>query len=136
MDPDLRAERYGAPRAGRRRLALVVVAAVALLGLGWVAWVMVSSTRAEASSQLQSYDVPGVHKAVATVVVGRSSPDVRATCLLRAYGVDHAAVGETAFTLGPGDPESSRLTLTVRTERRAVQVVSVGCTTPGQARPR
>ncbi|HYF73974.1 MAG TPA: DUF4307 domain-containing protein, partial [Nocardioides sp.] len=78
------------------------------------------------------YDVVGDHEATATVRVDLADPGVEATCLLRAYAADHAVVGELSFT----PTASGRTEQTVRTERRATSVELVGCTAPGQERPR
>ena len=50
---------------------------------------------------------------------------------MRAYAEDHTSVGELAFTPADGDNE-----VVVRTERRATSLEKIGCTAPGQPRPR
>ena len=57
--------------------------------------------------------------------------DVVASCTLRAFADDHTTVGELAF-----EPVDGRNEVTVRTERRATSVTLLGCTAPGQPRPR
>jgi hypothetical protein len=59
---------------------------------------------------------------------------VQASCTLRAYAEDHTTVGELTFSPEPGS--GSRQVETIRTERRATSVESVGCTAPGQDHPR
>ena len=59
---------------------------------------------------------------------------VHATCLLRAFAEDHAVVGELSFT--PEYGAEQPLVQTIRTERRATSVDLVGCTAPGEPRPR
>ena len=56
----------------------------------------------------------------------------RAQCVLRALAEDKSAVGEAVFT--PED--SGRISVPIRTERRATAVEKVGCTADGQKRPR
>jgi hypothetical protein len=67
-------------------------------------------------------------------VVTLDDADVEASCTLRAYAVDHTTVGELTFT--PDPTEGRRQVETIRTERRATSVESIGCTAPGQDRPR
>ena len=56
---------------------------------------------------------------------------VTASCRLRAFAEDHTTVGELAFTPVGGTNE-----VVIRTERRATTVEKLGCTAPGQPRPR
>jgi hypothetical protein len=67
----------------------------------------------------------------AHIEVAIRADDITATCRVRAFAEDHTVVGEVSFT-----PEQGRNDVEVRTERRATSVESVGCTTPGQPRPR
>jgi hypothetical protein len=78
------------------------------------------------------YDVVDEHEVTATVRIDLADDDVVATCLLRAFAEDHTVVGELSFT----PSGSGRTEQTVRTERRATSVELVGCTAPGQNRPR
>jgi hypothetical protein len=78
------------------------------------------------------YDIVGAHEVTATVHVDLADDDVEATCLLRAYAEDHTIVGELPFT----PTRSGRTEQTVRTERLATSVELIGCTAPGQNRPR
>ena len=116
------AQRYGAPSPWRRRTAVlltVVLAAVAGLLVAWAAW---SHATPEARSELVVADVQ--------VQLSDRAADVQ--CVLRALAEDKSAVGEAVFT-----PESSgRLSVPIRTERRATAVEKVGCTAEGQQRPR
>ncbi|QWC84252.1 DUF4307 domain-containing protein [Nocardioidaceae bacterium] len=136
MDPGLRAERYGAPQPGRRRLLLVLVGLGAAVGLGWLAWVAVFHAVPEVRSELRSYEILSPDEATASVLVDRADDGVEATCIVQAYGEDHSAVGQRVFTLGPGEPEDATFDVAIRTERPAVQVVATGCTAPGQPRAR
>jgi hypothetical protein len=128
LSPDL-AERYGASSRSRRPLVVGVVAVLAVAGAVWLAWVVVFHSRPDVRSELVAYDVQGEHAATATWTLARRSADVRATCLLRALSVDRAVVGERTVAVTSG-PTSTRLTTTVRTERRAGSVQLMGCTTP------
>ena len=78
------------------------------------------------------YDVVSEHEVAATVRIELADSDVEATCLLRAFAEDHTVVGDLSFT----PTASGRTEQTVRTERRATSVELLGCTAPGQNRPR
>ena len=56
---------------------------------------------------------------------------VAASCRVRAYAEDHTTVGEKTFV-----PQDGPNQVEIRTERRATSVEKVGCTAPGQTRPR
>ena len=60
--------------------------------------------------------------------------DVVATCTVRAYSEDHTLVGSVSFT--PEPTPSGRVTQEISTDRRATSVELLGCTAPGQSRPR
>jgi uncharacterized protein DUF4307 len=126
------ADRYGAPSPWRSRVLLGIVVVVVAAFLGWLGWTIWSQATPEVESSLVGYDVTDAHAAVATVQVKLSDEDVDASCMLRAYAEDHAVVGELSFT----PTASGRTEQTVRTERRATSVELVGCTAPGQNRPR
>lgn len=126
------ADRYGAPAPWQRRALLAVCAIVAAAFLGWLGWTIWSRSTPEVDSAMVGYHVVDEHTANATVEVRLRDDEVDATCTLRAYAEDHTIVGELSFA-----PESSgRSEQTVRTERRATSVEFLGCTAPGQSRPR
>jgi hypothetical protein len=126
------AQRYGAPAPWRRRAALVatvVLAVVAGLLVAWAAW---THATPEARSELVGFTVTDEHEVVADVQVQLSERASGVQCVLRALAEDKSAVGEAVFT-----PDSSgRLSIPIRTERRATAVEKVGCTAEGQKRPR
>jgi hypothetical protein len=126
------ADRYGARGPWQSRALLGVVVVVVAAFLGWLGWTMWAQSTPEVRSELVGYDVRSEHAAVATVTVDLADPDVRASCTLRAYAEDHTVVGELAFR----PDRSGRVEQTVRTERRATSVELLGCTAPGQNRPR
>jgi hypothetical protein len=115
-------------------VALVVVVAAA--GLSWLTWVILEHGRPEAQSSLVSFHAKGEHAVVATFTVVRRSADIEADCLLRATSTDHASVGDLNVTVGPGEPATSTLDRTIRTERRATSVELLGCSTAGQKQRR
>lgn len=131
---DSLADRYGAPAPWRRRLVVAASTLLAIVFLGWLAWAVWGNSTPDVDSDMVTYDVVDEHHATARVEVRLSGADVRASCVLQAVAEDHTVVGELAFTPEYGAPQP--LELTVRTERRATSVDLVGCTAPGQPRPR
>jgi hypothetical protein len=132
---DALADRYGSVRPARRRAVILASGLVGVIALAWVAWAAWSQSTPEVQSSLRSFEVLDTHTVKARVTVQPSSSSVRASCLLRAYAVDKSVVGERNF---PVTDTEGRTTLEVefRTEREATSVVLVGCTAPGQSRPR
>lgn len=115
---------------------MVAVAVVAAVALAWLAWAALSHADPEVTSEIVAWEVVDDHAATATFTVARRTPDVEATCLLRAQARDHSIVGELHVTVGPGGDQVQRLTETVRTERLATLVDIVGCQAEGQSRRR
>ena len=129
MTTDL-ADRYGAPARWRRPLTIGVAVLLAAIGLTWLGWTAWFHSTPAASSDLVTFEVTSDHETQARldVVLGDG---VEATCRLRAFAEDHTTVGELAFTPVEGTNE-----VVIRTERRATTVEKLGCTAPGQPRPR
>ena len=125
------AERYGT--GSRRRRPVVVALAVVLLlaGAAWVTWAAGHHGRPSVTSQLAAYQVRGEHAVRTTFTVTRRDPRVAASCLLQAVAADHSGVGELTVPVRSG-PASSRVSATLRTERRATTVELLGCTAPDQ----
>jgi hypothetical protein len=130
------ATRYGTPHPAGRRLLIPGVALLALVFLGWLTWVILDHGDPAVTSDLVSFDVVDDHNATATFTVTRRSPDVEASCLLRAQAPDHSVVGELNVTVGPGGEAAQTLRESVRTERLATTVDMVGCVAEGQNRRR
>jgi hypothetical protein len=112
-----------------------LTSALALVGLGWVAWAAAYQSSPEISSELTSYEVVSDHQATASFRVDRRDTDVRGTCYVRALAEDHSVVGLVTLTVDSG-PRSQRLTTDIRTERRATSVEVQGCVAPGQPQRR
>jgi len=136
-DPTVLAERYGRRGPGSRRsnlvLAVAAVAGVVLVAV--TIWSFVVQADPDVRSSLRTYDVRSEHQVVAEVVVVRKSASVRATCRVHAVAQDHSTVGRAEQVVDTGSPRQE-LELVIATERRAVGVVSDGCTSPDQKRPR
>lgn len=124
-------QRYGVPAPWRRPALITVAGLLVLVFLGWVAWVAWSQGTPSAESELVGFEVTGDSSAVAFVAVRLEEDSTVASCRVRAFAEDHTTVGEVAFT-----PDQGRNHVVVRTERRAINVELIGCTTPDQPRPR
>ena len=131
---DTLADRYGAPAPWRRRVLVAASVALGLAFLGWLAWTAYAHSTPAVDSELVTYSIDDEHEVTARVAVeprgrGRAGH-------LPAAGVRRGppVVGELSFT--PAYGADQPLEETVRTERRATSVELVGCTAPGQPRPR
>jgi uncharacterized membrane protein len=123
-------DRYGAPSRLRRPLGHRVALLQPVRRLGRRGWTVWFHTNPAVTSDLVTFDVTSDHEVAARLDV-RLADDVEASCRLRALAEDKTAVGEVAFA--PVDGSNS---VVIRTERRATSVEKLGCTAPGQARPR
>jgi hypothetical protein len=132
--PDTLAQRYGAPAPWRRRALVSASVALAVVFLAWLSWSVYEHATPQVTSELETFSVDDDHTVTAVLVVSLDSSDVKASCTLRAYAEDHTTVGELTFT--PDPSKGRRQVQTFRTERRATSVDKVGCTAPGQDRPR
>ena len=127
------AERYGTDRPWHGRAVVAGSVVVALVFAAWLTWTIADQTTPQVTSKFESFSVVDEHTATAAVIVELADRDVQATCTLRAYAADHSVVGEWRFA---PDPDVRRQVEDFRTERRATAVESLGCTAPGQNRPR
>ncbi|MDO9458468.1 DUF4307 domain-containing protein [Nocardioides sp.] len=128
------AERYGAPAPWRRRALLGSAAVVVLVFGGWLAWATLAQANPDVASGDLTFSVVDDGTALARFTVDLSGDDVEATCTVKAYAEDHTLVGQVSFTPEPG--ADGTVQQEVSTERRATSVELVGCTAPGQNRPR
>jgi hypothetical protein len=127
-------ERYGV-RAPWRRRVLVGACAVVVATFGaWLAWTVAGHASPDVASELVAFEIVDDYTVDAALDIEFDDGEVEATCLLRAFAEDHTVVGELSFTPDPG--AGPRFEESVRTERRATSVESLGCTAPGQPRPR
>ncbi len=127
------AYRYGMPGRTNRLVAGVLVGALLVSAAGFLSWTVLFHGDPEVRSQLTTFDVVSDHEAQALFQVVRQNRTTEAVCRLQALGEDHAVVGEVTLPVTDG-PEDQTLPVTIRTERRATSVTSLGCTAPGQPR--
>lgn len=127
------AARYGRPAPWRRRVLLGSAAVVVLAFGGWLGWATLAQADPDVASGDLTFTIVDDGTALARFTV-EAKAGVDATCTVRAYAEDHTLVGSASFRPdpGPGGVVEQR----VRTERRATTVELVGCTAPGQGRPR
>lgn len=128
------AQRYGAPTAMRRRTVTAVAVLVAVAFLGWLAWTTWAHATPVVTSELETFAIDGDDAATAVLVITLRDGETEASCRIRALAEDHNVVGELTFRPDPG--AGRRQSYTIRTERRATTVERIGCTAPGQSRPR
>ena len=129
MTTDL-ADRYGAPPRWRRPVTVAIAVVLAVVGLTWLGWTAWFHSTPDVRSEVVTFEVTGDHEVRARVDVWLKD-GVEATCRIRAIAEDKSAVGELPFTPVAGTNE-----VVIRTERRATTVEKLGCTAPGQPRPR
>ncbi|MDX6323971.1 MAG: hypothetical protein QOK15_325 [Nocardioidaceae bacterium] len=127
-------QRYRGPGRVQRVVALVIVTALVVSGVGLLTWTVIFESNPSVRSQLTAFDVHDEHEAVATITVVRESEFTKATCQLQAISADHAIVGEIERPVLDG-PATQTLQVQIRTERRAATVNLLGCTAPDQSRP-
>jgi hypothetical protein len=116
-------------------VVIAVSGVVGVVALIWVVWSVWAQSTPDVQSSLRSYDVVDAHSVNADVLVKRASGEVSASCLVRAFGLDHSVVGEVNFKVADGPPAIIR-SLSIRTEREATGVELIGCTSTDQDRPR
>ena len=129
------AYRYGMPGRTNRLVAGVLVAALVGGAGGFLGWTVLFHGDPAVRSQLLTYDVLSEHDAEALFQVVREDRTTEAVCRFQALAEDHAVVGEVTLPVTDG-PEDQTLQVSIRTERRATSIASLGCTAAGQPRPR
>jgi hypothetical protein len=129
------AYRYGMPSRTNRLVATVMVGALVAGAFGFVGWTVLFHGTPEVQSQVRTFDVVSDHEAEVSLQVLREHRTTEAVCRLQALAADHAVVGEATLPVTDGD-EDQVLSLSIRTDRRATVVTSLGCTTADQPRPR
>jgi Domain of unknown function (DUF4307) len=123
-------ERYGTGPRARRRWGAVAAGLVAAGFLGWLAWATWAQATPQVQSDLSSFEVVDDHAVDVRVSVSLDE-GVEASCVVSALAADHSTVGQLTFA-----PTDGTQTVRVRTERPATAVELIGCTAPGQSRPR
>jgi len=127
------ADRYGAPAPWRRPASIAAITLLVLVSGGWLGWTIWEQASPPVASGELTFTIVDDNTASARFVVDLQD-DVVATCTVRAYAEDHTLVGTVSFT--PEPTPSGRVTQEISTDRRATSIELLGCTAPGQPRPR
>lgn len=120
-------ERYAAQPSPWPRVFAGIGVAIAAGLVVWLVWVIWLKSTPAVTSTLETWKVVDEHAVTATVTVDLASDARDVTCLLSASAEDHTTVGEAPFV-----PVDGSNTVTIRTERKATSVESIGCTARGQ----
>lgn len=123
------ADRYGTNRGGRRVVLIAVIVVIAIVSLGWLGWAAWFGSTANAKSELQGFKINDEHSATVRALVSIEDGAEDVHCRARALAEDKSVVGELRFT-----PTDGLNTEVLNTERRAVSVDWIGCTSKGQSR--
>lgn len=124
-DPMLE-ERYGKPPRWSRLILMVVVALVVTAGVAWVIWAGLANSNPPVSAQVSTFEVRGAHATHVTLVIDRSDGDA-VQCRIYAQSEDQNVVGERTIKVPAGDPGTTTVDATIRTERRAVNGALDAC---------
>ena len=127
------ADRYGAPAPWKQPALRTAIALLVLVSGGWLGWTIWEQASPPVASGELTFTIVDDNSASARFVIDLQE-GVVATCTVRAYAEDHTLVGTVSFT--PEAAASGRVTQEISTDRRATSVELLGCTAPGQSRPR
>ena len=130
---EILADRYGAPAPWKRPALRTAIALLVVVSGGWLGWTIWEQASPPVSSGELTFTIVDDTTASARFVIDLQE-DVEATCTVRAYAEDHTLVGTVSFV--PDPTPSGRVTQDISTDRRATAVELLGCTAPGQSRPR
>lgn len=118
-------QRYGGARPGRRRAAVLVVGALAVVFLAWLGWTAWYHSTPPVRGGLVSFTIDSDRQVTATYDARVRNSSSQGSCLLRATATDHQTVGETTVPV----TSDGRYRVSFRTERRATSVELVHCAT-------
>ena len=130
---DTLADRYGAPAPWKRPALRTAIALLVVVAGGWLGWTIWEQSSPPVASGELTFTIVDDNTASTRFVIDLQD-GVVATCTVRAYSEDHNLVGSVSFT--PEPTTAGRVTQEISTDRRATSVELVGCTAPGQSRPR
>lgn len=119
-------ERYGVRTPVSRRLTVSLVAFVAAVALGWLGWAAWSQATPDVRAAMRSFDVVSSHEVGVVIDVHRESGD-SVRCDVSALADDHSTVGEQAVVVPAGERGDLRITVTLRTSRRATTATVDNC---------
>lgn len=121
------AQRYGELRpAWHSTLARVLVATIAVLGVGWVSWAGWQSGHRPVTWNDVGYDVIDDATAEVTFDVTVHGGE-HATCRVQALGSDFSVVGQRSVELSSEQGRTTRHQATIATQQRAVTAIVKEC---------
>jgi hypothetical protein len=119
-------QRYG--RTDRPRWFWPTIASIGIaIGIAFAAWVGFQDR--PVTARVWAYDVKDDNSVVITLDVVRPDP-LAVDCTVYAQAEDHSIVGEKTVSLPASPVEEQRVSIDVRTERRAVTGVLKTCAEP------
>ncbi|HKY57789.1 MAG TPA: DUF4307 domain-containing protein [Aeromicrobium sp.] len=117
-------DRYGR-RSASRRWIWPAVAAIGIAGaVTWAAWVAFQPR--PVNGVLWAYEVVDEHRVQVTLEIHRPDP-IAVECTVFAQAEDHSVVGERTVVVPARNVKNTRITTSIKTERRAVNGVLRGC---------
>lgn len=108
---------------------IVVVAVIAVVGLGWLIWAAAAHANPAVSGAVNVWHVASDTEATFTLTVERPDPSVTASCRVIAQASNFETVGEKTITVPGGSDKLVDVRDSLRTIRRATSVSLDSCTT-------
>ena len=130
------AARYGAPSRSGRLVATVVGVLIAIALGAWMIWAIAGNSDPAVSSQEVSKDQSSAHEVWISYQVKYGDGAVDATCSARAIATNGEEVGRASFEPPREAKPEQIIKVTFKTTRMADSIEWLGCTAPGQKRPR
>jgi len=115
--------RYGTKRRPRWFWPAITAVGV-LIGVGFAAWVGFQDK--PVSAKVWGYDVLDDHQVAVKLDVSRAKA-ITVECTVYAQASDHSVVGEKTVTVPPSANRTTRIQITIETERKAVNGVLRSC---------
>ena len=128
-DTDLIAERYGRRDTSTRPM-MALACGLAVVGVAWVAWAGWVHSSEDVTAVVTSYAVTSDTTTDVTVRIDRSTGDA-VECDVYAQAADHSRVGERVLEVPAGEPGQVVTTVTITTQREAVNGVVGDCAAVG-----
>ncbi|MCV2396382.1 DUF4307 domain-containing protein [Actinotalea sp. M2MS4P-6] len=120
--------RYGRPATpGRRRRAVLGVAALAVAGLAVLGWVISNTANPAVSWRDVGFEVDGSRAVTVTFDVMRADPSVPVQCRVQALNIHYAQVGVVTVDVEPGELSAQRERVEIATTEEAVTGVVHSC---------
>lgn len=134
------ASRYGGetmPAGARRRVAVGLGVAAALLGVGAAALLYQRYEGVDVEGKSAAFEVLDPQTVRITISVTRKDPGIPVVCIVRARARDGAETGRREVLVGPSDDRTVQVTTTVKSFRPPAVGDIYGCGTdvPGYLVP-